>query len=170
MSESVVQQSVRPKVIMVSGGSLAGRTDEDLAEQVGRLLAQAGVVVLTGGGSGVMEAASRGARNAGGTALGVLPGNDAGESPPNRYVSLAVFTGMRDARNAVLVRTADAVIAIGGGWGTLSEIALASKIGRPVVLLETWDLNPPDSSLAPPRRAKDAKEAVALALSAAGNA
>ena len=158
----------RPKVIMVSGGSIASEEDTDFAKRVGRLLAQAGAVVLTGGGTGVMEAASRGAANAGGTALAVLPGSNATESPPNRYVSLAVFTGMGDARNSILVRSADAVIAIGGAWGTLSEIALASKVGRPVVLLGTWDVSPPDRSIAVPPKASTPEEAVALALDAAG--
>jgi uncharacterized protein (TIGR00725 family) len=153
---------------MVSGGSRASREDEEHAEHVGRLLATAGAVVLTGGGTGVMEAASRGARTAGGTALAVLPGSDSSESPPNEHVSLAVFTGMRDARNSILVRTADAVIAIGGSWGTLSEIALAGKVGRPVVLLGTWEITPPDRSIPVPPRAKDAEEAVSLALRAAG--
>lgn len=158
----------RPKVIMVSGGSLASQEDTMQAERVGRLLAEAGAVVLTGGGTGVMEAACRGCRAAGGTALAVLPGSDARESPPNEHVSLAVFTGMRDGRNSILVRTADAVIAIGGSWGTLSEIALASKVGRPVILLGTWEIAPPDRSIAVPPHAKDAEEAVALALKAAG--
>ena len=158
----------RSKVILVSGGSVASPEELEFAERVGRLLADAGAVVLTGGGTGVMEAASRGARTAGGTTLAVLPGSNATESPPNRYVSLAVFTGMRDARNSILVRTADAVIAIGGAWGTLSEIALASKVGRPVVLLGTWKVTPPDRSIAVPQEASTPEEAVALVLGASG--
>ena len=156
----------RAKVILVSGGSVASPKDAECAEQVGRLLAQAGAVVLTGGGTGVMEAACRGCAKAGGTTLAVLPGSDASESPPNGYVSLAVFTGMRDARNSNRGRTADAVIAIGGSWGTLSENALATNAGRPVVLLDTWGITPPDRSIAVPPRAKDAEEAVAMVLDA----
>ncbi len=154
-------------LILVSGASRPRRRDLEAAEEVGRRIAGAGAVVLTGGGAGVMEAASRGARQAGGVTLAVLPGRDALESPPNAYVDHAVFTGMGDARNAILALTADAVIAIGGGWGTLSEIALAMKTRRPVVLLGSWPLDPPDSSLgAAPERARDAADAVQRALSA----
>lgn len=158
-----------PKVVMVAGGSEANPVDLERAEQVGRLLAQEGAIVLTGGGSGVMEAASRGARSAGGTALAILPGSDASESPPNRFVSLAVFTGMGDARNAILVRTADAVIAIGGSWGTLSEIALASKIGKLVVALGTWEMTPSDHAIPLPDPAESPEDAVRRALSTPGS-
>lgn len=158
----------RPPMVLVSGAARPRPEDLAAAEEVGRGVAAAGGVVLTGGGSGVMEAASRGAREAGGTTLAVLPGRDAGDSPPNPHVDLAVFTGMGDARNAILVRTADAVIAIGGGWGTLSEIALAMKAGRAVVLLDSWPLEPPNAAIGSmPARALDAAEAVALALAAA---
>ncbi len=158
----------RPPVILVSGAAMPRPRDLLLAEEVGRLLAEAGAVLLSGGREGVMEAACRGARTAGGTTLAILPGSDAAESPPNPHVLFAVFTGMGVARNAILVRTADAVIAIGGGWGTLSEIALARNLDRPVVLLESWDLAAPDPERsAPPPRASDAREAVAWALGAA---
>ena len=158
----------RAIVILVSGAGRPRPEDAAIAEEVGRLLALAGATVLTGGRGGVMEAASRGARGAGGETLAVLPGSDADESPPNPHVMRAVFTGMEDARNAVLVRTADAVIAIGGGWGTLSEIALARKVGRPVILLGSWELVPPDRGIGPmPPRARDAAEAVAMAVRAA---
>lgn len=160
-----------PPTILVSGAARPGPEDLAAAEEIGRRIAAAGGIVLTGGGSGVMEAASRGAREAGGTTLAVLPGRDASESPPNPHVDLAVFTGMGDARNAILVRTADAVIAIGGGWGTLSEIALAMKAGRTVILLGSWSIDPPDPAEpppgGPPTRAKDAAGAVSLALAAA---
>ena len=160
----------RAPTILVSGGSAASPEEIALAEEVGRRIARAGAALITGGGAGVMEAASKGAREAGGVVLAVLPGSDARESPPNRHVRHAVFTGMRDARNSILVRTADAVISIGGGWGTLSEIALARKIGRPVVLLASWRLVPPRSvSPEEPRRAGSAEEAVRLALAAAAD-
>ena len=109
-----------------------------VAEETGRLLAQAGAIVVTGGRTGVMEAASKGAREAGGLTLGILPGSDRSEANP--YVQVAVPTGMGEARNALVVRAADGVIAIGGEWGTLSEIALARKGGKPVVGIGSWDL------------------------------
>lgn len=161
--------TARPRTILVSGGARASEVETGLAESVGRMLAEAGVIVLTGGGTGVMEAASRGARLAGGTVVAVLPGAEEAESPPNVHVEIALFTGMGDARNSILVSSADAVIAIGGGWGTLSEIALAEKAGRPVVLLETWGLLPPPGSRTSVSRvAATAEEAVALALAAVG--
>ena len=99
-----------------------------------------------------MEAASKGAREAGGTTLGILPGADRREA--NEWVSVAVPTGMGEARNALVVRAADAVIAVGGAWGTLSEIALARKTGKPVVGIASWDLEGVD-------RFETAAEAVA---------
>ncbi len=115
-----------------------------------------------------MEAASRGASEAGGETLAVLPGSGARESPPNPYVRHAIYTGMGYARNAILVRSADAVIAIGGGWGTLSEIALARNVDRPVVLLGSWEMSPADPSVGPmPPRASGPAEAVKMAIDAA---
>ncbi|MBD3163333.1 MAG: TIGR00725 family protein [Candidatus Eisenbacteria bacterium] len=164
-----VRSSRRAPVILVSGGSVATPEEQALAVETGRRIADAGAVLITGGGAGVMEAASRGAREAGGIVLAVLPGSDAAESPPNAYVQHAVFTGMRDARNSILVRTADAVISIGGAWGTLSEIALARKIGRPVVLLASWRITPPRPLPGDvPQRAESSEEAVRLALAAGG--
>jgi uncharacterized protein (TIGR00725 family) len=109
-----------------------------VAEEVGRLLAEAGAVVVTGGRTGVMEAASKGAREAGGTTLGILPEADRREA--NEWVSVAVPTGMGEARNALVVRAADALVAVGGAWGTLSEIALARKTGKPVAGIGSWEL------------------------------
>ena len=125
------------------------------AEETGRLLAEAGAVVVTGGLGGVMEAASKGAREAGGLTLGLLPGIDRRDANP--HVQVAVPTGMGEARNALVVRAADAVIAIGGEWGTLSEIALARKGGKPVAGLDTWDLDGVESCESP-------ADAVAAAL------
>jgi uncharacterized protein (TIGR00725 family) len=109
-----------------------------VAEEVGRLLAEAGAVVVTGGLGGVMEAASKGAREAGGTTLGLLPGAD--RSGANPWLTVAVPTGMGEARNALVARAADGLVAVGGEWGTLSEIALALKAGKPVAGLDSWEL------------------------------
>ena len=108
------------------------------AEEVGRLLALAGAVVVTGGGTGVMAAASRGATAAGGTALGILPGHDRREANP--HLTLSVPTGLGEMRNALIVRAVDALVVVGGSWGTLSEVALACRTGVPVFVLHGWDL------------------------------
>ncbi len=110
-----------------------------MAEEVGRLLARRGAVVVCGGLGGVMEAACRGARGEGGTTIGILPGLDRGAANP--HVSVAVPTGLGEARNALVVRAADTLIAVGGAYGTLSEIALALKAGKPVVGLGTWEID-----------------------------
>jgi uncharacterized protein (TIGR00725 family) len=122
---------------------------------VGRALAEAGAVVVCGGLGGVMEAACRGAKEAGGTTVGILPGHDRAEANP--YVDVAIATGFGEARNALVVRAADALIAVGGEYGTLSEIALALKARKPVVGLGSWDLDPVVS-------ADDAATAVRQAL------
>jgi uncharacterized protein (TIGR00725 family) len=103
------------------------------------LLGGRGAVVVSGGLGGVMEAACRGAKEAGATTLGILPGLDRAEANP--YVDVAVPTGMGEARNALVVRAADALIAVGGGYGTLSEVALALKTGKPVVGLGSFELD-----------------------------
>jgi uncharacterized protein (TIGR00725 family) len=131
----------------VVGPGDASDAQRAVAEDVGRLLAEAGAVVVTGGRSGVMEAASKGARDAGGTALGILPGADRREA--NEWVTVAVPTGMGEARNALVVRAADALVAVGGAWGTLSEIALARKTGKPVVGIRSWDLDGVDGCETP---------------------
>jgi uncharacterized protein (TIGR00725 family) len=119
----------------------AGAGDEELlaaAEEVGRRIAEAGAVLVTGGLGGAMEAASRGAAEAGGTAIGVIPSSDPADA--NEHVTHAVATGVGQARNLAVVGSGDAVIAVGGEWGTLSEIALARKLGKPVVALRSWPL------------------------------
>jgi uncharacterized protein (TIGR00725 family) len=127
------------RYIAVCGDGDPGTPHRAAAREVGRLLAERGAVVLCGGLGGVMEAASEGASAAGGTVVGILPGAD--RDAANGHLTVALATGLGQARNSVLVTAADAVIAIGGaGWGTLSEIALAKRIGRPVVGLETWQL------------------------------
>ena len=121
---------MRPIVAVVGGGTCTAEEARD-AEAVGRLLASAGAIVLCGGLGGVMEAAARGARGDGGITVGILPGSEAGEANP--FIEVPLATGMGEMRNALIVRAAGAVIAIGGGWGTLSEIALAQRVGTPVV-------------------------------------
>jgi len=112
------------------------------AEEVGRLLAEAGAVVVCGGLGGVMAAACRGAATAGGTTVGLLPGEDRRQA--NRWVTVPVATGLGELRNGLVVRTADALVAVGGAYGTLSEVALALKAGKRVVGLSTWGLVRPD--------------------------
>jgi uncharacterized protein (TIGR00725 family) len=123
----------------VVGPGDASAEQANAAEQVGRLLARRGAVVVCGGLGGVMEAACRGARAEGGTAVGILPGLDRGAANP--HVEIALATGLGEARNALVVRAADALIAIGGAYGTLSEIALALKAGKPVIGLDTWQID-----------------------------
>jgi uncharacterized protein (TIGR00725 family) len=123
--------------------SVIGAGDADdatlaVAEEVGRALAQRGAVVVTGGRGGVMEAACRGAWDGGGTTVGILP--DADRRQANEYLDVAVPTGMGELRNGLVARAGDAVIAIGGEFGTLSEIGFALKLGTPVVGLGTWEL------------------------------
>ncbi|MDQ3679791.1 MAG: TIGR00725 family protein [Actinomycetota bacterium] len=125
--------------VAVVGAGEASPAAESEAETVGRLLAERGAVVVCGGLGGVMAAACRGAKSAGGTTVGILPGSDRSEANP--WVDVAVPTGMGEARNAVVVRTVDAVVAVAGGYGTLSEMALALRLGRPVVTLGGWEID-----------------------------
>ena len=122
--------------IAVVGAGEASPADLAYAEEVGAGLADLGAVVVTGGLGGVMEAACRGARSRRGHTLGILPGDDREEA--NGWVEIAVATGMGELRNGLVVRASDALVAIGGGHGTLSEVALALKLRRPVVGLGTW--------------------------------
>ena len=110
-----------------------------LAEEVGRLLAEAGVVVVCGGLRGVMEAVARGATEAGGEAIGIIPSDDPADANP--HLTHVVATGVGYARNLAVVASGEAVIAIGGEWGTLAEIAFARDMGRPVIVLEGWSVS-----------------------------
>jgi uncharacterized protein (TIGR00725 family) len=119
----------------------AGECDAELgrlAEAVGRGIAEAGAVLVCGGMGGVMEAACRGAKAAGGTTIGILPGPD--RDGANECVDFAIATGINEARNLAIIRTADALVAVGGSYGTLSEIGFALKAGKKVVGLKTWDI------------------------------
>jgi uncharacterized protein (TIGR00725 family) len=131
----------------------------DAAREVGQLLAGAGAVIVCGGLGGIMEAVSRGAGESGGVCIGLLPGEERREG--NRHLSLALPTGLGQARNSLVVHASDVMIAIGEGYGTLSEIALALRAGKHVVGLHTWALAEADTRM---HVATDAGEAVRMAL------
>jgi uncharacterized protein (TIGR00725 family) len=132
------------------------------AEAVGRLLAEAGAIVVCGGLGGVMDGAARGAAKAGGIAVGLLPHEERdGES---EHLTVALPLGMGEARNALIARVADALIAVGGEWGTLSEIAFAMKMGKRVVGLDTWDVIRNGQRVEGVLKAESPEEAVRLAL------
>lgn len=150
----------------------AGECDAALARvafETGREIAARGAVLVCGGCGGVMAAACAGARAGGGLTVGVLPGADPRESPPNADVEVALYSGLGQARNLLVVLSGAAVLALGGGWGTLSEIALALKHRRPVVRLGSWRLERPDGAQEPLlHEAATPAAAVALAFRLAG--
>jgi uncharacterized protein (TIGR00725 family) len=148
--------------IAVVGPGRADAREAAWAEEAGAAIADAGAVLVCGGLGGVMEAACRGARSRGGTTVGLLPGSDREDA--NGWVLLAIPTGLGEARNALIVRAADALVAIGGAWGTLSEIALALKAGKPVIGLDTWELGRAGVPVEGVIRAHDAASAVEDAL------
>ncbi|MEA2933120.1 MAG: hypothetical protein QOI56_1905 [Actinomycetota bacterium] len=150
--------------VAVIGAGDAGPEDLAVAEDLGRALAGRGAVVVCGGLGGVMEAVCRGARAAGGRTIGILPGDDRGQANP--HVEVVVATGLGEARNLLVVRTADAVVAVGGGFGTLSEIAFALRLGRPVVGLSTWELAQAGRPVDAVVRVATATEAADAALAA----
>jgi uncharacterized protein (TIGR00725 family) len=152
-------------MISVIGGEASGPEALDIAERVGREIAQRGATLVCGGRGGVMEAACRGAREAGGHTIGIMPGRGREDSPPNPNGEFPVFTGMGFARNVIVVLSADAVIAIDGSYGTLSEIAYALINDLPVVGIDTWDFNY-DGFTGQERivRVTDPSEAVATAI------
>lgn len=125
-------------IIAVVGSGTASDELSALAEEVGREVARQGAILVTGGREGVMAAASRGAHDEGGITVGILPGTDSRDANP--WVEIPIATGLGQARNVVVVTAAHAIIAVGGEYGTLSEIAHALKIGKPVIGLRTWEL------------------------------
>jgi len=127
------------KLIAVIGGSQPSSKEANLAEAVGRELAKQGAILICGGLGGTMEAACKGASSEGGVTVGILPGNNRQEANP--YVQIPIVTGMGYARNIAVVKSAQAVIAIGGNYGTLSEISHALQSGIPVIGLKTWSLS-----------------------------
>jgi uncharacterized protein (TIGR00725 family) len=138
----------------------SGAEHEARAEEVGRLLAERGCVVVTGGLDEVMAAAARGAKSAGGATIGILPGESRADANP--WIDHAVVTGIGHARNLAVAASGDAVIAVGGSWGTLAEIGFASRLGRPVVVLEPgWQVEGVETAATP-------AEAVELALARLG--
>jgi uncharacterized protein (TIGR00725 family) len=151
--------------ISVIGDSSCSPEEAKLAEVVGKLLAKKGVTLLCGGLGGVMEAACRGAKSAGGVTVGILPGQDPHTANP--WVDIPIVTGIGEARNVAVVKSAQAVIAVGGRYGTLSEIAFALKSGIPVIGLNTWSFSrngQEDDSIVSVRTAAEAVEkAVSLA-------
>ena len=152
----------RPPYIAVVGAGDASPGETDQAEEVGRLLGRAGAVLVCGGLGGVMDAAARGTRSEGGISVGILPGDDRGAAGP--HLTVAIPTGLGEARNALVVRASDAVIAVGGEFGTLSEIAFALRICKPVIGLDTWQLAKHGRPVEAIVRASSASEAVSLAL------
>lgn len=152
----------RRPVIAVCGAGAGDPQTAALAEEVGREIGAAGALLVCGGLGGVMEAACQGARAAGGLTVGLLPGSD--PQAANPAVAIAIPTGMGHARNVIIVQTADVVIAVGGAYGTLSEIALARKCGRTVIGLHTWELGTDANNTPHIIPARSPAEAVALAL------
>lgn len=126
------------KIIGVIGGRRVSKALLAEAQEVGRLIARAGGIVLTGGLGGVMEAASRGARSEGGITVGILPQED--RIHTNEYILIPIATGLGIARNVIIARASDALIAVGGEYGTLSEIAFALQMGKPVIGIGTWKI------------------------------
>ena len=156
------------KIIGVFG---AGNVTESMPEyraayDTGRSIAKHDCILLTGGLGGVMTAASKGARETGGTTIGVLPGSR-DTTPPNPYVDIAIYTGMGEARNVINVKSCDSAIAVGGEYGTLSEIALALKTGCPVIMLDSWTLARHGAAAERLPTATTPDEAVAMAIAAA---
>ena len=152
-------------IIAVIGDSSCSSEEAKLAETVGKLLAQRGIIVICGGLGGVMEAVCRGAKYKGGLTVGILPGQDS--SMANPWVDIPVVTGMGEARNVTVVKSAQAVIAIGGSYGTLSEIAYALKSKIAVIGLNTWSLSRNGREYDSIIRVQSATEAVDKAISLA---
>jgi len=155
---------VRGVIGVIGESAFSDPAHDALAEEVGRRIAASGCALICGGLGGVMEAAARGAREAGGVTIGVLPGPTRAEANP--HIDIAIATGMGQMRNLIIVLTADALIAIGGGYGTLAEIGHALRHGKPVVGLRTWEAAR-GGDRAPITVVETAEDAVRAALRAA---
>jgi uncharacterized protein (TIGR00725 family) len=152
-----------PRYVSVIGASRASAGLAAKAEELGELLAEGGLVVVCGGREGIMEAVARGVKRKGGVSIGILPEEDRRRAAPD--LTYTVCSAIGHARNLGVVASGDVVIALGGAWGTLSEIGLARSLGRPVILLDTWEITPPGGAeLDGVRRAATPAEAVELAL------
>ena len=154
-------------IVAVIGGGKCSRKVASLAQEVGRKLAENEATLICGGLGGVMEAACKGAREAGGRTIGILPGNEAANA--NAYVDIPIVTGMGEMRNVIIVKSARAVIAIDGEFGTLSEIGHALKNRIPVIGLNTWELSKQGKPKGSIIIAENAQEAVEKALAAANS-
>jgi len=154
----VMSSANRKKIISVIGAGVCNDDIGKLAEEVGRRIAEEGAILLCGGLGGVMEHAARGAKSAGGMTIGIIPTYDPANANP--FIDIPILTGLGHARNVIVVSSADAVISVGGEYGTLSELAIALKLGRPTVGLKTWEL-PRESRMIP---ADTPEAAVTLAL------
>ncbi len=165
-AHSLGSERKRQVAVIGSSGAELDSELERLARDVGRLLAEAEVTVVCGGLGGVMAAACRGAREAGGEAIGIVPGHEVGEA--NEFCTHVVATGIGHARNLAVVSSGEVVIAIGGEWGTLSEIGFARAVGRSVIALRSWTLSGREQMVDAPgvTPADSAREAVDLALAA----
>lgn len=159
--------SPRSACIAVIGPGDAGARECWLAEEAGAAVAECGATLVCGGLGGAMEAACRGAQSRRGFTIGLLPGDDRADA--NGWVSLALPTGLGEGRNALIVRAVDAVVAIGGGWGTLSEIALALRGAKPVIGIETWELSRAGARVEGVVRVGEPRAAVAEALRRSGH-
>ncbi|MDD3626723.1 MAG: TIGR00725 family protein [bacterium] len=125
--------------IGVIGGSVCREDASEIAYQVGKKIAELGAVLICGGLTGIMEYSAKGAKEAGGLTIGILPGSN--EKTANKYIDIPIVTAMDHARNIIVVRSSDVIIAIEGSLGTLSEIALGLKIGKPIIGINTWDVD-----------------------------
>ncbi len=151
--------------IGVIGESTTDSMGAQIAYEVGRLIALKGALLVCGGLSGVMEHSARGAKSAGGTTIGILPGHFRDEA--NQYIDIAIPTGLGEARNILVVRASDALVAIGGQYGTLSEIAFALKMGKPLVGLSSWEIKKdtlPGSDFPEVETAEEALQKITVAL------
>jgi len=155
-----------PYVAVVGPGDGATPAECAVAERAGWLLAGRGAVLICGGLGGVMAAAAKGARAGGGTAVGLLPGRD--RATANAFLSVALATGLGELRNGLVAGVSDAVIAVGGSWGTHSEIALAMRAEKPVAVIGGWTVRVPAGAGACPLAASSAEEAVGLIFAALG--
>lgn len=157
---------MRRKIIIgVIGPSQPEPKISKIAEEVGREIASKGCVLLCGGLGGVMESAAKGAKEKRGITLGILPADDS--STANKYIDIPIVTGLGEIRNIIIVKTAHALIAIGKGLGTLSEIAFALRLNKPIVGIETWKISPQIIFLKEPRQA--VKKAIELAYKGGGD-